>query len=106
MMDRYAKGSGSPPGAELHRRGAGDALVQLYAATRLPAYLTGAENLAGWTQANTSDVRGQGGYSGGYAARGARWSGSRPSRTSTRTPSSACSPGRAGFPSGRPGPPR
>ena len=49
---------------------AGDALVQLYAATRLPAYLTGAENLAGWIQANTSDVRGQGGYTGGYAGSG------------------------------------
>jgi hypothetical protein len=49
---------------------AGDALVQLYAATRLPAYLTGAENLAGWIQANTSDVRGQGGYTGGYAGPG------------------------------------
>jgi hypothetical protein len=51
---------------------AGDALVQLYAATRLPAYLTGAENLAGWIQANTSDVRGQGGYTGGYAGPGIR----------------------------------
>jgi hypothetical protein len=46
---------------------AGDALLQLYAATRLPAYLTGAEGIAGWVQANTADSRGQGGYTGGYS---------------------------------------
>jgi hypothetical protein len=54
---------------------AGNALVQLFAATRIPAYLNGAENMAGWIQANSADTRGQGGYTGGYANSGAklRW---------------------------------
>ena len=51
---------------------AGNALVQLYAATRVPSYLSGAENMAGWIQANSADPRGQGGYTGGYANSGTR----------------------------------
>jgi hypothetical protein len=51
---------------------AGNALVQLYAATRIRSYLTGAENLAGWIQANSADTRGSGGYTGGYANSGTR----------------------------------
>ena len=51
---------------------AGNALVQLYAATRVPSYLTGAENMAAWIQANSADTRGQGGYTGGYANSGTK----------------------------------
>ena len=51
---------------------AGNALVQLYAATRVPSYLNGAENMAGWIQANSADTRGQGGYTGGYANSGTK----------------------------------
>jgi hypothetical protein len=51
---------------------AGNALVQLYAATRVPSYLSGAENMAGWIQANSADTRGQGGYTGGYANSGTK----------------------------------
>jgi hypothetical protein len=54
---------------------AGNALVQLFAATRVPSYLNGAENMAGWIQANSADTRGQGGYTGGCANSGTklRW---------------------------------
>jgi hypothetical protein len=54
---------------------AGNALLQLYAATRVPAYLSGAENMAAWIQANSADTRGHGGYTGGYAESGTalRW---------------------------------
>ncbi len=51
---------------------AGNALVQLYAATHVPSYLSGAETMAGWIQANSADSRGQGGYTGGYANSGTR----------------------------------
>jgi hypothetical protein len=51
---------------------AGDALVQLYAATRVRSYLSGAETMAGWIQANSADPRGPGGYTGGYANSGAK----------------------------------
>jgi hypothetical protein len=51
---------------------AGDALVQLYAATGARSYLSGAETVAGWIQANSADPRGPGGYTGGYANSGAR----------------------------------
>jgi hypothetical protein len=51
---------------------AGNALLQLYAATRLPSYLGGAENMAGWIQANSAGPHGQGGYTGGYADSGTR----------------------------------
>ena len=51
---------------------AGNALVQLYAATRVPSYLSGAEDVAGRIQANSADPRGQGGYTGGYADSGTR----------------------------------
>jgi hypothetical protein len=51
---------------------AGNALVQLYAATGVPSYLSGAETMAGWIQANSADPRGAGGYTGGYANSGAR----------------------------------
>jgi hypothetical protein len=51
---------------------AGNALVQLYADTGARSYLTGAENLAAWIQANSADTRGPGGYTGGYANSGTR----------------------------------
>ena len=51
---------------------AGNALLQLYAATRITAYLSGAETLAAWIQANSADPRGQGGYTGGYTNSGTR----------------------------------
>jgi len=53
---------------------AGQALVQLYAATRIRAYLRGATALGGWIQSRCSD-RGAGGYTGGDTAAGAtiRW---------------------------------
>ncbi len=51
---------------------AGNALLQLYAATRVTAYLGGAESMAAWIQANSADARGQGGYTGGYTNPGAR----------------------------------
>jgi hypothetical protein len=49
---------------------AGQALVQLYAATGRRAYLTGAEGVGNWVQANTYDTRGAGGYTGGETASG------------------------------------
>jgi hypothetical protein len=54
---------------------AGNALLQLYAATRVPSYLSGAETMAAWIQANSADSRGHGGYTGGYAESGTalRW---------------------------------
>jgi hypothetical protein len=51
---------------------AGNALLQLYAATRVTSYLSGAETMAAWIQANSADTRGQGGYTGGYANSGTR----------------------------------
>jgi hypothetical protein len=50
----------------------GQALVQLYAKTSNAAYLNGALAIANWLQNNTYDTRGAGGYTGGYAARGAK----------------------------------
>jgi hypothetical protein len=49
---------------------AGQALVQLYAATGRTAYLAGAEAIGNWVQANCYDVRGAGGYTGGETASG------------------------------------
>src|ERR1039457_1703036 len=49
---------------------AGQALVQLYAATGRKAYLTGAEAIGNWVQASTYDTRGPGGYTGGETASG------------------------------------
>lgn len=49
---------------------AGQALVQLYAATGRTAYLAGAEAIGNWVQANCYDVRGAGGYTGGETADG------------------------------------
>ena len=49
---------------------AGQALVQLYAATGRTAYLTGAEAIGNWVQAHCYDVRGAGGYTGGETAGG------------------------------------
>jgi hypothetical protein len=49
---------------------AGQALVQLYAATGRKAYLAGAEAIGNWVQANCYDVRGAGGYTGGETAGG------------------------------------
>jgi hypothetical protein len=53
----------------------GQALVQLYARTSNPAYLTGATAIAHWLQKNAYDTRGSGGYTGGYTASGKkiRW---------------------------------
>ncbi len=51
---------------------AGNALLQLYAATRVTSYLSGAETMAAWIQANSADTRGQGGYTGGYTNSGTR----------------------------------
>jgi hypothetical protein len=48
----------------------GQALVQLYAKTSNHSFLNGALAIAGWLQNNTYDTRGQGGYTGGYTARG------------------------------------
>jgi hypothetical protein len=47
---------------------AGQALVQLYAATRIRAYLTGAIAVGNWIQAHCHDARGAGGYTGGYTS--------------------------------------
>ncbi len=49
---------------------AGQALVQLYAATGTNAYLAGAEAIGNWVQANCYDTRGAGGYTGGETAAG------------------------------------
>ena len=49
---------------------AGQALVQLYAATGRNAYLTGAEAIGNWVQAHCYDARGPGGYTGGETANG------------------------------------
>ena len=49
---------------------AGQALVQLYAATGRNAYLAGAEAIGTWIQAHCYDTRGQGGYTGGETATG------------------------------------
>jgi hypothetical protein len=49
---------------------AGQALVQLYAATGRTAYLAGAEAIGNWVQANCRDTRGAGGYTGGETADG------------------------------------
>jgi hypothetical protein len=49
---------------------AGQALVQLYAATRRKAYLAGAEAIGNWVQACCDDSRGAGGYTGGETAGG------------------------------------
>ena len=49
---------------------AGQALVQLYAATGRRVYLTGAEAIGNWVQAHCHDTRGPGGYTGGESANG------------------------------------
>lgn len=49
---------------------AGQALVQLYAASGRRAYLQGAEAIAIWIQVNCYDTRGAGGYTGGETASG------------------------------------
>jgi hypothetical protein len=50
---------------------AGQALTQLYAATRIRAYLRGAIALGDWIQLRCRDGRGAGGYAGGDTAAGA-----------------------------------
>ena len=50
---------------------AGQALAQLYAATRIRAYLRGAIALGDWIQSQCRDGRGPGGYTGGDTAAGA-----------------------------------
>jgi hypothetical protein len=49
---------------------AGQALVQLYAATGRKAYLRGAEAIGSWVQVHCHDTRGPGGYTGGVTASG------------------------------------
>jgi hypothetical protein len=49
---------------------AGQALVQLYAATGRAEYLAGAEAIGNWVQSHCHDVRGAGGYTGGETADG------------------------------------
>jgi len=49
---------------------AGQALVQLYAATGRTAYLAGAEAIGNWVQTHCHDTRGPGGYTGGETANG------------------------------------
>jgi hypothetical protein len=51
---------------------AGQALAQLFAATRIRAYLRGAVALGDWIQSQCRDGRGAGGYAGGDTASGAR----------------------------------
>jgi hypothetical protein len=51
---------------------AGQALAQLYAATRIRAYLRGAIALGDWIQSQCRDGHGAGGYAGGDTAAGAR----------------------------------
>jgi hypothetical protein len=48
----------------------GQALVQLYARTGTPSYLSGATSLAQWIVTNTYDTRGAGGYTGGSSSNG------------------------------------
>ena len=55
---------------------AGQALAQLYAATRIRAYLAGAIAVGNWIQAHCQDARGAGGYTGGYTNSGAKIGGS------------------------------
>lgn len=50
----------------------GQALVQLYAKTKVASYLTGATAVANWIQNNTDDTRGAGGYTGGINASGTK----------------------------------
>ena len=50
---------------------AGQALAQLYAATRIRAYLRSAVALGDWIQSQCRDGRGAGGYAGGDTAAGA-----------------------------------
>ncbi len=50
----------------------GQALVQLYARTRRERYLEGATAVGEWIQTNARDIRGAGGYTGGYDADGAK----------------------------------
>jgi len=50
----------------------GQSLVDLYAATGTPSYLTGAVAIGNWVQAHAHDTRGSGGYTGGITPRGAR----------------------------------
>lgn len=51
---------------------AGQALVQLYAATRNRSYLSGAIAIGNWIQSQDQDSRGAGGYTGGLTAAGTK----------------------------------
>ena len=48
----------------------GQALVQLYAKTKITTYLAGATAIANWIQKTDYDTRGAGGYTGGLTAAG------------------------------------
>jgi hypothetical protein len=50
----------------------GLALVQLYAHTAGRSYLDAAVSIARWIQTNTRDIRGDGGYTGGFSASGVK----------------------------------
>lgn len=65
--DVYATDAATPTG---NMAWAGQALVQLYAATGSAAYLDGAEAIGNWVQAHCYDTRGPGGYTGGETADG------------------------------------
>jgi hypothetical protein len=51
---------------------AGDALAQLYSATGKRSYLDGAMTIGNWIYTRCRDVRGPGGYTGGYAGSGSK----------------------------------
>jgi hypothetical protein len=72
LGDVHAIGVADPASSTGTLAWAGQALVQLYAATRIRAYLRGAIALGGWIQSRCSDGRGAGGYTGGYTAAGAK----------------------------------
>jgi hypothetical protein len=55
-----------------HMAWAGQALAQLYAATRIRSYLAGAVAVGNWIQAHCQDARGAGGYTGGYTSSGTK----------------------------------
>jgi hypothetical protein len=72
LDDVHAIGVADPASSTGTLAWAGQALVQLYAATRIRAYLRGAIALGDWIQLRCSDRRGAGGYTGGETAAGAK----------------------------------
>ena len=72
LVDVHAIAVADPASSTGTLAWAGQALVQLYAATRIRAYLRGAIALGDWIQSRCSDGRGAGGYTGGDTATGAK----------------------------------